>query len=40
MKSKAKGSPVKAFVAKNIANEFSNMTKTSEKLIYACSLLE
>ena len=33
MKNKAKGSPVKAFVAKNIANEFSNMTKTSEKLI-------
>ena len=33
MKSKAKGSPVKAFVAKNIANEFSNMTRTSEKLI-------
>jgi len=33
MKSKVKGSPVKAFVANNIANEFSNMTRTSEKLI-------
>jgi len=33
MKNKPKGSPVKVFVAKNIANEFSNMTKTSEKFI-------